>query len=278
MSDPRTMSDAELEAALRDLAGAVMSPAAPGLARAVRLRIAAGDGGAASRSVGWNLPTFGRPLQRALLFAVAAVLGIAGIAAALGFGLPGLRFVFGPSTSPTALTPTASPAARHTATPLDDLDLGQAVDPAMLNQAAGYDALLPTLPELGPPLAVYVDRQPPHARVSAIYPARAGFPAAGGSQVAVLVTEFPGRIEEGFFQKQIDPDTTVQPVTVGDHPGFWVSGQPHRLMYVELDGSVKTDSIRLVGNVLAWTAGDLTVRIEGAPDLATALRIAASMG
>lgn len=275
MNDPRTMSNAELEAALRDLAGAVMSPAAPNLARAVRLRIAAGDGGAAARSVGWNLPTFRRPLRRALVFAVAAVLGIAGIVAALGLGLPGLRFVFGPSTSPTALAPTAS--VGHSASPLGDLDLGQTVDPAMLNQAAGYDALLPTLPELGPPLAVYVDRQPPHARVSATYPARAGIPAADGAQVAVLVTEFPGRIEEGFFQKQIGPDTTVQPLTVGGRPGFWVSGRPHQLMYVEPDGSVQTDAIRLVGNVLAWTAGGLTVRIEGAPDLATALRIAASM-
>ena len=34
---------------------------------------------------------------------------------------------------------------------------------------------------------------------------------------------------------------------------------------------------RLAGNVLAWNDGELTFRIEGAPDLATAQRIAASL-
>ena len=48
-------------------------------------------------------------------------------------------------------------------------------------------------------------------------------------------------------------------------------------MYVRPDGEVDADAVRLVGNVLAWNDGDLTLRIEGAPDLATALRIAESM-
>ncbi|MDQ2942028.1 MAG: hypothetical protein M3R05_07570 [Chloroflexota bacterium] len=271
MRDARTLGDAELEAALGDLGRALITPRAPDLARTVRLRIASDDTRAASGSFPWRRPIFGRPLRRAVVVALAAVLVVAGVATALGLGLPGLRFVFfGPTAAPTTLAPTAT-------SPPGDLELGRAVDPATLNEAAGYEALLPTLPELGPPLAVYIDRQPPDARVSAIYPAHAGFPAATGSQVAVLVSQFPGHIEGGFFQKQIGPDTAVEPVTVGGRPGFWVSGKPHQLMYVDPEGAVKTDSIRLVGNVLAWTAGDLTVRIEGAADLATALRIAASM-
>lgn len=289
----RTMTDVELEAALRDLGDTLRPPAAPDLARAVRLRIVAGESRRAGRGATWRLPLLGRPVRRGLVLALAAVLVLAGIATALGFGLPGLRFVFfGPTATPTG-APTGAPAAtpapgetpgptpRPTPTrtpgPIGDLDLGRPVDLASVDEAAGYAVLLPTLPELGPPLAVYVDREPPHARVSAIYPATASFPGAPGVEAAVLVTEFPGRIEEGYFQKGIGPDTTVVPVTVAGHAGFWVSGQPHELLYIGPDGSVETDSIRLVGNVLAWTVGDLTIRIEGAPDLGAALRIAASM-
>jgi hypothetical protein len=286
----RTMTDVELEAALRDLGGTLRPPAAPDLARAVARRILAGESRRAGRGFPRRLPFLGRPVRRGLVLALAAVLVLAGIAAALGFGLPGLRFVFfGPTATSTAtparpgetpgLTPSPAPSQTPTRTPgpIGDLDLGRPVDLANVDSAAGYAVLLPTLPELGPPLAVYVDREPPHVRVSATYPAGAGFPAATGSEVAVLVTELPGRIEAGYFQKGIGPDTAVVPVTVAGHVGFWVSGQPHELLYVGPDGSVETDSIRLVGNVLAWTVGDLTVRIEGAPDLGAALRIADSM-
>ncbi len=281
----RTMTDVELEAALRDLAGTLRPLAAPDLARAVRRRILAGESRRAGRGVTRRLPFLGRPVRRGLVLALAAVLVLAGIATALGLGLPGLRFVFfGPTATPTATPapgetpePTPSPTPTRTPSPIGDLDLGRPVDLASVNAAAGYAVLLPTLPELGRPLAVYVDREPPHARVSATYPAGAGFPAATGSEVAVLVTEFPGRIEEGYFQKGFGPDTTVVPVTVAGHAGFWLSGQPHELLYIGPAGSVETDSIRLVGNVLAWTVGDLTIRIEGAPDLGAALRIADSM-
>lgn len=285
----RTMTDVELEAALRDLGGTLRPPAAPGLAPAVRRRILAGESRRAGRDATWRLPFLGRPVRRGLVIALAAVLVLAGIASALGLGLPGLRFVFfGPTATPTAPPtarpapgetpePTPRPTPTRTPDPIGDLDLGRLVDLASVDEAAGYAVLLPTLPELGPPLAVHVDREPPHARVSAVYPATAGFPAAPGREVAILVTEFPGRIEEGYFQKGIGPDTTVVPVTVAGHAGFWVSGQPHELLYIGPAGSVETDSIRLVGNVLAWTVGDLTIRIEGAPDLGAALRIADSM-
>jgi hypothetical protein len=64
---------------------------------------------------------------------------------------------------------------------------------------------------------------------------------------------------------------------VNGHPGFWIAGHPHELLYVNPDGKVVDEPARLVDNVLAWNDGELTFRIEGAPDLATAQRIAASL-
>lgn len=291
----RSMTDAELEAALRDVAHALAPTAAPDLARAVRLRIVATTSASeAMRPVGGlgsRLTRIGRPARRSLILALVALLALAGIVGAIGLGLPGLRFIFlrPPATgSPSAIqSPAQSPSGAGTAspaptavrspTPLDLLHLGQPVDPTTATGAAGYRVLLPTLPELGHPLGVFVDGASPAVQVSAVYAASPRFPGAPGAAAAILVTEFPGRLDEGFFQKGFGAGTTVTPTAVGGQPGYWIAGEPHELFYVRPDGSVDRDSIRLVGNVLAWTDGDLTLRVEGAPDLASALRIAASL-
>ena len=95
--------------------------------------------------------------------------------------------------------------------------------------------------------------------------------------VAILVMEFPGASDVDLLQKMLPPGTAIEPVTVGDHPGYWISGEPHELLYLAPNGNVEDEPARLASNVLAWNDGNLTFRIEGAPDLATAQRIAASM-
>lgn len=292
-----TMSDADLETALLDLGGALAPVQAPGLALAVRLRIEQGEAAALGRPA-WaerlGLRAV-RPFRRGLVLALAAVLLIGGIAAAIGFGLPGLRIIIlGPTPSPSAnvvgpsLSPAASPAS-PTPTPvptppsLESLDLGDPVDPSAAQAAVGYPVKLPTLPELGQPLAVYARGTAPGARLSAIYAANPGFPAGSnppivtGQQVAIIVMEFPGVLDESFFKKILEPGTTIQTQTVNGHNGFWIAGEPHELIYVEPNGDATDDAIRIVGNVLAWNDGDLTFRIEGARDLASALRIAESI-
>jgi hypothetical protein len=288
-----TMSDADLEAVLLDLGGALAPMPAPGLALAVRVRIERGEAAAPDRPT-WAerlaLPAV-RPFRRGLVLALAAVLLIAGIAAALGFGLPGLRIVIqGPAPSPSAgvvgpnLSPEpsqGSPTPTPVPTPpsLESLDLG---DPAAAAIAVGYPIKLPTLPELGQPLGVYARGDPPGARISAIYGANPSFaadsnpPIVEGRPVAIIVMEFPGLLDEGFLKKIVEPGTTIQTQTVNGHEGFWIAGEPHELFYVDPNNTAQHDAIRIAGNVLAWNDGDLTFRIEGARDLATALRIAES--
>jgi hypothetical protein len=293
-------ADADLEAALLDLGGALAPTDAPDLARMVRVRVE--SMGVPSRArprwIDRLLGTPGRPARRGLILALAALLALAGIAAAIGFGLPGLRIVFlgpsqttspPPSTSPSGSGAIASQAPNPSATveptswALGSLGLGDPVDRAGVDAAAGYPVLLPTVPELGQPVAIYVRGTPPNTAVSAAYaatptiPAPPGAPNADGTPVAILVMEFPGQSDFGFLKKMLPPGTTIEPVKVAGHDGFWIAGQPHELLYIRPDGTPDNEQVRLVGNVLAWNDGQLTIRIEGAPDLATALRIAGSM-
>jgi hypothetical protein len=288
------MSNADFEAALLDLGGSLAPVEAPGLALAVRLRVERGEAAALDRPT-WaerlGLPSVG-PLRRSLVLALAAVVLVGGIAAAIGFGLPGLRIVIlgpAPSPSPGVVGPSLSPGASPTSTPtptppsLESLNLGSPVERSAAQAAVGYSVKLPSLPELGQPLGIYAQGNPPEARVSAIYAANPSFPAGSnppnvaGEPVAIIVMEFPGLLDEGYLKKVLEPGTSIQSQTVSGHQGFWISGEPHQLVYVGPDGNGKEDAVRVVGNVLAWNDGDLTFRIEGARDLEAALRIAASV-
>ena len=51
----------------------------------------------------------------------------------------------------------------------------------------------------------------------------------------------------------------------------------HELFFMEPDGSFRTDRVRLVGNVLVWQQGPLTLRIEGTHTLSRALALARSL-
>jgi len=305
-SDALAMAtDADLEAALLDLAGALAATPAPNLAAVVRTRVADLGMPAPGRRAWLDglIRPAGRPLRRSIVLGLAALIVLAGIAVAIGFGLPGLRIVIlGPETTatPSVTSPAtappgssasvgASPTPAPTPTPaqsppaIETLGLGTSVDPATVDAAAGYPVLLPTLPELGQPLGVFVRGRPPSAIVSAAYGATTAIPAgslapvAGGRPVAILGMEFPGTSDIDLLQKMLPPGTTIEPVTVDGHPGYWISGSPHELLYLAPDGNVGDEPARLASNVLAWNDGNLTFRIEGAPDLATAQRIAASM-
>lgn len=293
------LEDAGLDDALRDLGRALEAPTADGLAGTVRARIeSAGYPPPLAtatwpqrlvRRLGWGDPgrpgRHRRPVERALLLAVLLVLVAAGIAAAIGFGLPGLRLVFeAPTLAPNASGPSAGasePGApsvmpSRTPTPLEALALGAAVEPARLDASVGFHMPVPAADLTGPPSAAYADTTDGRNQASLAFAASAGELAAPGVP-AIVVTAFAGRIEADYLQKVIGPGTSVTPTAVAGRPGFWISGQPHDLLYVAPDGSVETDRIRIVGNVLAWNAAGLTIRIEGARDLSAALRIADSM-
>jgi hypothetical protein len=60
-------------------------------------------------------------------------------------------------------------------------------------------------------------------------------------------------------------------------PGYWLTGAPHVISYVDADGVVVDETVRLAGNVLLWEQDGVTFRIESLLSRAEALEIASSL-
>jgi hypothetical protein len=80
----------------------------------------------------------------------------------------------------------------------------------------------------------------------------------------VLLTEFGGAM---YMKKILGGETTVEQVRVGPDYGLWVAGARHVFR-------MPSQAPRMAGNVLLWTHGDLTLRLEGRLTKAEAVRLA----
>jgi hypothetical protein len=287
------LSDDQLAAMLVELGQSIEYPATPpDLAVRVVARLAATPAPSAAarigdfrRRFGWFGWAFGdrgyeRPrLGRAAVLALVALLVLAGLAAAVAFGLPGIRLVF---VSPTPTPLTASPSPASPATSPSPPALGPSLAPGHpvtlddARAAAGFGLEVPTDPSLGAPDAVYLDGTGETARVTLLYGPRPSMPPAPGSPASALLTQFRGAVNPDAFMKIIQPGTTVENVTVEGASGYWIAGRPHQIFY-KSGGDTVVEEIRLAGNVLIWEHDGLTFRLETTVDRATALRIAASM-
>jgi hypothetical protein len=272
----------DLEATLTELGGALAwSRPGPAFAETVRSRIEAlpVPGEAASRGWrGWRgwlaAPGGRRPVRRSLLLAVALLLVAATVVAAIGLGLPGIRILFfGPAPTPTVgLGPTPTPSV---GAPLgSSLGIGVALPLDEAGALVGFEPRLPSGAEVGPPEAVFVSA----GRLTMVWPASPTLPEIEGAPgIGLLVTELRGRVDEGAIDKQIFEGGVVEDVRFGDGPAFWLTGPPHGLVYRDATGAYIQESRRMVGDVLIWRDGDLTMRLETSLGLEEALRIAESI-
>jgi hypothetical protein len=279
------MDDAALGDALRDIAPALAYPAptaAAGTDLAARVRrqiVAAPPARPAGRPLGW----IGRhPVRRSLLVAVVALLILAAIAGAVGLGVPGIRiFTGGPTPSPAPTPSTAAGATPTIGTPQPapssplgiQMGLGVALPVDEVARLAGLDLILPPDPAIGPPDAAFSLGN----RAALVWSARPGLPADPGTGVGLLLSEFRGHVDESYFGKAVGEGTTVTPVTVGGHPGYWIAGQPHFFYYVDPSGRDVDDSHREVGDTLIWSDGDTTYRLESLLSKEDAIRLAESL-
>jgi hypothetical protein len=278
----QAMPDDALGAALQELGRAVAFPSAAvsggsDIATRVRVRIvesgATGAGPAAvgRRGFGW-LPA--RRMRRSLVFALAALLVVAAIAGAVGFGLPGLRIIFGPLP-----TPSFSPSASSSPTPLvpppvgASLSLGAPLPLDEIEAQVDFDLILPPDAAIGPPDASFLKDE----RVALVWATKPGLPETNASGIGLVINEFPGTVDDGFFQKVLTQDTKVTPVTVNGLEGYWLTGAPHFFMYVDRDGAERFDEGRVVGDTLVWTAGETTYRLESALGKEAAIQLAESL-
>jgi hypothetical protein len=276
-------TDEALAGALRDLGSSVAFPSAAAaegqvdIAARARIRIMALD--VRPSTAGRRRFGFGpRPMRRGLVLALAALLILAAIVGAVGLGLPGLRIIFGEPPSPRP-SPSASPSASTSATSSpsgalgSDLGLGSAMPSADLERQAGFHVVFPSDPAIGPPDVAYLNGQ----RVTLVWAVRPGLPVKGAHGVGLLISEFPGRVDTGYYEKILGSGTKVTPVKVAGLSGYWISGPPHFFYYIDPSGNVVEDAHQEVGDVLIWSTGAVTYRLESGLDMAGAIRIAETL-
>ena len=309
MAEPRpalaTLPDDDLAGALLQLATSIEFPTAgptvsgsPDLAAQTRRRIelnplrpsiwrrlGLGGGGGVGVGVGVGAAS-GRPMRRGLVLALVALLVLAAVAGAVSLGLPGLRIIFGngssrspiaspsPTPSSTASPTPSSPTPSPTLQPLGgSLGLGDALPFADVERKAGFDILLPTEPPIGPPDVSYLNGQ----RVALVWASRPELPATNTLGIGLVLNEFRGTVDQGYYEKALGGQTTVTPVTVGGTRGYWISGSPHFIYYIDPQGQVVTDESRVVGDVLIWATADVTYRLETSLDKTAAITLAESL-
>lgn len=230
----------ELEQALVALGHELQIPPAPDLTGAVRARIAR------------------RRATRAWLV-------VAFAAAAVGFGVAMavpdarsaiLRF-FGIGSVKIERVDTL-PASREA--PLT-AGLGPARTRAEAERIAGFRIVLPKF-KGAPPSRYYAI---PQALIATVI--------RSGSR-PLLLTELMGE-QTWLSKKLVDPSTKVEPARVGVYDGLFLSGGRHVLVYQVPNGSeVRQVVTRFAGNVLLWSDGVRTFRLEGRISRDEAIRLA----
>jgi hypothetical protein len=227
----------ELERQLRELGNALELPAAPDLVDVVRARIGEGR----------------EPRLRMRRFLVLAI-AVLGLALAAAMAVPQARtaileflHIRGASVEKVPTLPSVSGSG---------LDLGEPVSLEEAREAVSFEVAQPELPGLGRPDSIYVDRATPGGQVFFLWGTEA--------RAQVLLSEFRGDLNRDLIRKQAGPQTTIEPISVqGGAPGLWVAGANHVIYYLDRDGQIQEETIRLSRNALLWERNDLTLRMEG---------------
>ena len=255
--------DLDLQARLHDAAAAVVWPPAPDVRARVLARIASvspGDGSITAPEPARRAGA--RPavrLVRVLLLAAALVLVGAGVAAALGYRLPGFDLVFG--------EPPPSVGA--------GLDLGS---PLSLRDALAVDRPRVLAPgDLREPDGAWVLGNGSKRIVTLGWRADAGRPALAGSDLALTVMAVPGDVNEDVIRKVVGEGTTIDAVTVNGDRGWWIAGAPHEIMILRPDGTAGVLRSALAGDSLVFARDGTLYRLESALGRDATLGIAASM-
>jgi hypothetical protein len=250
----------ELDRELRALAAAVDYPPTPDLASRVAARIAA------ERRPQSRLPLRSALLVAGLWLAVTATTVVAAarpVADALldASGLVGVKLE-------RTAEPAPVPAPRA-------LDLGTRFDSVDAVPGLSFAPLVPRV--AGGPDGVYGRPATPGGEISLVYPPGPELPRTTSTDAGLLVTEFRGDLAPEYLTKIAPVATTVERVVIDGDRGIWIGGAPHFFAYREPDGDLIERDLEVAENVLLLERGPVLIRMEGAFDRATAVRLAASL-
>ena len=248
----------ELERSLAEVGGRIEWPEAADLTRSVRA------------AIGDDSP---RRITLARGLAYAATLAALVVAVSL-LSFPGVRTAVADFLGIGGVRIDTDASAP---TPADDLDLGERMSLPQARDAVAFDVKVPAA--LGRPDSVWLDTGVGGGQVALGYESSTDLPAAPGTDLGALVTQFPDAEVSDIALKKVtgsQPGTTFESVTVEGDQGFWVSGEPHLIAYLEPDGDIRNETVRLAGNVLLWESNGVTYRIESTLSKAEAIAIAES--
>lgn len=257
--------DRALATLLEETARDVVFPETPPLAGRVLARIEAGPIPVAEIDLPRTRPPLLRPVAAAALaigLAVAATLSLsvtARRAVADLLGVVGIRITFDDARSPT---PRPAPEIR----------LGDAVSKEAASEAWGLRVLVPEA-VAGTPAFYFDGSIGDGGMVSVVYPRD----AESIAEVDLLVSQFAAAVPGEYAKKVATLGSEVEYTTVRSSEAYWIGGEPHLFFYEDGDGEIRQETVRLAGNVLLWEEDGVTYRIEGAPSLDEARRIAASL-
>jgi hypothetical protein len=223
-----------------------------------------------------------RPARRSVVVTIAGmVVAVALVVAAPGprgavadlLGIGGVRVVPrdelpGGAGEPTGDTGVPDDVAR-------DFDLGDSM-PVESALAAAPGPMRPGA--LGDPDAAFAGL--PEGAVTLAWDAGDGLPAieaAAPTGWGLVLTAFPGATGEPAIFKAPEPTTSVHAVMVGGRAGYWISGRTHTVSVLDPSGRPGPHVVRLAGNTLLWTEGDLTYRLESGLDRDAAVALAESI-
>jgi hypothetical protein len=253
--------DVAIERALRSVGAEIRYPDQPNLAAGVVASIETDHEPSAAR--------FPR-LRPALIVALTVVVAVSatlvfapGVRRAIAdwLGISGIRIETGEIPTPIE---SASPKA---------LDLGPRVGLDEAQDEVDFPLRVPR--SLGQPDRVHLDATAVGEIVFLVYEPRPGLPAAETTKEALLMAEFRAQVDAELIKKVAVPGTIVQPVRLGKR-GYWIAGDPHALLFLDANGNVREDAIRLAGNVLVWEKDGVSYRIESALGKRQTLTIARS--
>lgn len=254
MTDP-------FETRLKELAQKLEYPTTPPITKAVMARI----------SVKPRTPVLSRKLSWSLAIVLITLISLMAIppvrAAVFEFIQIGIVRIFPEEHTPTPeiktpLTP-ASTATSSALIPLLEEILGE-VTLQEARELVGYPIPLPTYPaDLGEPDRIFVQEVDSHMTI-----------------LVWLDDQDPGKVKlslhiippNSWVIKKVDP-TVIEFTNVNGQRAIWATGPYPLLLH-----NREIDFVRLIeGNVLIWTEGNLTYRLETDLSLEEAIKIAESL-
>ncbi len=206
-----------------------------------------------------------------LLVALAAALSIPRSRSAIAdfFGIEGIRIERDAGHGSNLPEPTSIGGS---------LLLGERVTLDDALGATPFDIMLPAADAAGPPAEVWLNRRDGATVAGLIWLASDDLPEIGDTGVGMLLLEIESDDDDAIIIKKTVGGGVFDAAMVGEWPGYWI--EQGVLTVAPVDGlmlDVLEPESRRSGNVLIWSDGAVTYRLETALPKADAVRIAESL-